>query len=379
MRFTASKSPLLAICLFPFRDDVTAPEAPDDPYTRVGTVVWARLAAHIEGKPDPGNGALADAEAARVDLLYAIGKRWLADHRAHIASPRCEVKYGWSPSKDTARELPKTYDENGRENLRDYASLVDDEKAGSTDFEYLEDALLVVEDIKTGHTPLAQYLPQIKTLALFAARSRGVRRVKAVLTKFHDDAPPESISVILDGFALDAVAEDLRNRLAAVNDGEPIPGAHCTEMFCPARLACPAVPTLIGELIPADALVKLPKFSHAFISHDHDAKMLELLRLIKKAGEDMKAVIERRTPDDGVKLEDGRWLGEGTHPETSWSKERLMAKARELLAEKGLTDEQIDVELEPCRTTFAKSGGLRVTKGPPKKAALPKKKDDVAA
>lgn len=373
MRFTASKSPLLTICLYPFRDDVTAPEAPDDPYTRVGTVVWARLASVIDGKADPGNGELPEAEAARVDLLFAIGKRWLADHRAHITSPRCEIKYGWSPSRDQARELPKTYDEKGRENLRDYASLVDDEIAGSTDLEYLEDGLLVVEDIKTGYTPLAQYAPQIRTLALFAARARGARRVKAVLTKFHDDKLPESISVTLDAFALDAIAQDLRTRREATAAAEPVPGAHCTEMFCPARLACPAVPTLIGELVPADALVRLPKFSHAFISHDHDARMLDLLRLIKKAAEDMKTVIENRTPEAGVQLADGRWLGEGTHPETSWSKERLMAKARDLLSKQGLTDEQIDVELEPCRTTFAKSGGLKVTKGPPKKAALPAK------
>lgn len=358
MRFTASKSALLATCMFPFRTDVTAPEAPSDPAAQIGTVVWARLAAHVEGNDDPGNDeTLAPADAERANAILVIGRRFLETSRADIRDPRCEVKYAWSPSKDVARQLPPT------EALRDYSAAEGDEVCGSTDLEFISaDGVLVVEDYKTGFTPLVQYIPQIRTLALFAARARGVRKVRAVLTKLYEDRPADSITMTLDGFALDAIAEDLRNRLAAANESEPIPGPHCTEMFCPARLVCPVATSAIAELVPADERRHLPVFSHTFVSHDNDALMLVFLRLIEKTADDMKKQIKVRTPKDGVVLADGRVLREGFHSETKWSQEQLIAKARELGAKAGLADEDIDRELEACRYSFTKSEGLKVVK-----------------
>ena len=375
MKFSASKSPLLTICMYPFRPELVAPEAPSDPAAQIGTVAWARLAAHIEGAADPGNGEeLSLDDAAKVDAIVAIGKVWLERERASMRAPKCEVKYAWSPSKDAARELPKT------SSLRDYSNAKADEVCGSTDLEYLaDDEVLTVEDCKTGFTPLVNYVPQIRTLGLFVARSRGVRKIRVILTKLYEDRPPESIVSILDGFALDAIAEDLRNRLAAAPASEPIPGGHCTEMFCPARLVCPAVPALIAELVPADALVKGPKFSHTFISHDHDARMLDFCRLLKKAADDMKKQIELRTPQAGVQLGDGRWLGEGTHYETKFSEAQLKAKIRELGEAAKLDDEAIDLAIDSCSYRYEKSGGYKVTKGPPKRVnALPSKKTEAA-
>lgn len=379
MRFSASKSPLLGVCLYSFRDDVTAPEAPGGRAATVGTIAWARAAAVLEGKLDPGNGELDDepsdadedampsATAEEIDSYFRAALRWI-EQRSPDKGRRCEVKYGWSPSRDTARELPKTYDENGRENLRDYSSLIDDERAGSVDLEYVDgDGMLVIEDIKTGHTPLAQYLPQIRTLGLFAARCRRVRRVKVVLTKLYVDKPHESISHILDGFALDAIAEDLRLRLAAAKDAEPVPGPHCTEMFCPARLVCPAVQVLVGELVPADALVKGPRISHEFVSHDHDAEMLSFIRVVEKTAKDLKSIIKKRTPADGVRLASGMLLREGFHAESKLSQSAIVAKAKELGSRAGLTDEMVDQELATCMVTYQKSEGLRVTKGAPKR------------
>lgn len=370
MKFSASKSPLLTICMFPFRPEIIAPEAPSDPAAQIGTVAWARLTAHIEGGDDPGNGEeLSLDDSAKVDAIVAIGKVWLERDRATIRGPKCEVKYAWSPSKDVARELPKT------DSLRDYSDAKGDEVCGSTDLEYLaEDDVLTVEDCKTGYTPLVNYIPQIRTLGLFVARTRGVRKIRIILTKIYEDRPPESLVSMLDGFALDAIAEDLRNRLAASPISEPIPGAHCTEMFCPARLVCPAVPTMIAELIPADALVKQPKFSHTFVSHDHDARMLEFCRLLEKAADDMKKQIKKRTPQAGVQLGDGRWLGEGTHYETKFSEAQLKAKIRELGEMAKLDEEAIDLALDTCTYRYEKSGGYKVTKGPPKRVgALPPK------
>lgn len=367
MRFSASSSPLLTICQYPFRPDLDAPEADAGSAARIGTIAWARVAAHVERRPDPGNGeGLTETEIADIEAHYQTGLAWATKRRR--AATRCEIMYAWSPSKDEARELPRS------DKLRDYyhdascppdctRHCIGDEKPGSVDLvDFDMDGVLVVEDIKTGHTALEQYVPQIRTLGLFAARAAKVRKVRLRLVKLYKDRELDTWEQTLDGFTLDAIAADLRARLEAAATAEPNPGSWCTEMFCKARLVCPAVQAVVSELIPADALVKAPKLSHHFVSVDHDARMLDFLRLVEKWAKDMKDQIKKRTPAEGAVLEDGRVLREGFHDETKWSQEQLISKARELGVKAGLTDEQIDQELDACRYTFKKSEGLKVTK-----------------
>lgn len=368
MRFSASKSPLLAICMYPFRSDVNAPEAASSKEATVGTVAWARVAAHIEGQADPGNGELAPDEAASCDEYYRAGLAW-AKGKVRLGW-RCEIKFAWSPSRDEARELPPSKD------LRDYYHRPDcppdcvahcngDEVAGSTDLVYFDaEGILVVDDVKTGFTALAQYIPQIRSLGMMAARRFDVRMVRVRLIKLHKDKAAEEWEDILDAFAIDGIAEDLKTRLAAAEGADPVPGSHCTELFCPARLVCPEVPALVAELLPAEALVKAPKFSHVFISHDHDARMLDFARLVEKWADDLKKLIKERTPAVGVVLEDGRILREGFHEEVKWRQEALIGKVKELADRLGLTDEDTDRELELCRAKFQKSEGLKVVKAP---------------
>lgn len=362
MRFTASSSPLLAVCAFPFNPDLDVPEADSGSVAKVGTVAWARAAAALERRPDPGNGeGLTPEESNDVDAYYATMLVW-AEKRRRVGT-RCEIAYAWSPSTDKARELPPTYDEQGNRKLRDYSDAKGDEVCGSTDLEDWDmDNTLLIEDGKTGYTPLIQYVPQIRTLAMFAARKKRVRKARARLVKFYKDREPDFWEETLDGFALDAIAEDLRTRLAAAKTAEPNPGAWCTEMFCKARLVCPAVQAAVVELVPADALVRMPKLSHEFISHDHDARMLDFLRLVEKWAKDMKDQIKKRTPKDGAMLDDGRILREGFHKETKWNQTDLITKAREFGVRAGLTDEQVDRELDACRYTYDKSEGLKVVK-----------------
>jgi hypothetical protein len=367
VRFTLSRSPLLTLCAYAFRPEVTAPEAEPGPSAKIGTVAWARAVAHIDGRDDPGNGDLTPSEGADADAYYAAALRWMKDRKR--LGWTCETAFAWSPSRDEARVLPKSTE------LRDYSDAKGDEVCGSTDLTYFDsDGVLCVEDVKTGVTPLSQYVPQISNLGMVAARAYNVRRVRIRLVKLRKDEPHEEWTRELDGFSLDALAEELRERLAAVATSEPQPGPHCSDMWCPARLACPAVPAAIAELVPADALAKRPRFSHEFVSHDNDAALLDFLRLVEKASEDLRKVIRARTPKEGAVLGDGRILREGFHDETRWRQESLIAKARELGARAGLSDEDVDRELEDCRYSFAKSEGLKVTK--PK--ALPKAKDSAA-
>jgi hypothetical protein len=356
LKFTLSKSPLLAVCSFAFRGDVTAPEAEPGPSAKIGTVAWARAVAFIEGREDPGNGDLTPSEARDADEYYVAALRWM-DGRKRVGW-MCETKFAWSPSRDEARTL----EEKG---ARDYSGAKDDEVCGSTDLTHFDgDGVLCVEDVKTGVTPIVQYIPQIANLGMVAARAYKVRRVRLRLVKLKKDAPREEWTAELDGFSLDALAEELRERLAAVATSEPKPGAHCADMWCPARLACPAVPAAIAELVPVDALLSRPKFSHEFVSHDNDAALLNFLRLVEKACDDMKRVIRGRTPEAGAVLSDGRILREGFHDETRWRQEALIAKARDLGKRAGLADEDVDRELEDCRYTYRKSQGLKAVKAP---------------
>ncbi len=367
MRFSLSKSPLLTVCGFAFRPEVTAPEAEPGPSAKIGTVAWARAVAFIEGREDPGNDGLTPAEARDADEYYAAALRWLEGQRRD--GWLCEVAVAWSPSRDEARILPKSKE------LRDYSDARGDEVCGSIDLIYVDgDGILNVVDGKTGVTPLAQYVAQVANLGMVAARAHNVRRVRIRLVKFKKGEPHEEWSRELDGFSIDALAEELKERLAAVATSEPKPGPHCSDMWCPARLACPAVPAAIAELVPADALTTRPKFSHEFVSHDNDARLLDFLRLVEKSCDDLKSVIRTRTPKEGAVLSDGRILREGFHDETRWRQEALIAKARDLAKRAGLTDEDIDRELEDCRYTYKKSQGLKVVKAP----KLPAKKEAAA-
>jgi hypothetical protein len=373
MRWSASKSALLALCGFPYRADVTAPEADSGPAATIGTVAWARVAAFIEGKADPGNGVLEGDIARDVDEYYVAGVRWATDRKR--IGWRCEVMFAWSPSKDEARELPAS------KVLRDYEHTADcaadcvlhcngDEKPGSTDLVYFDsDGILNVDDVKTGVTPLANYIPQIRTLGMMAARAHHVRRVRVRLIKLYKDKLHDEWFDELDGFALDAIAEERCAELKAAETAEPNPGSHCTELWCPARLVCPEVGVAIAELVPAEALVKRPKWSHEFVSHDNDAALLDFVRLVDKATEDLRKVIKKRTPPGGVILADGRLLREGFHDESRFRQESLIGKLRELGAKAGLADEDIEKALEDCKYSFSKSEGLKVVKITKAKAA----------
>lgn len=372
-RFSASKSGLLAACGYPFRDDVNAPDTEPGSDARIGTVAWARVVAHIEGRPDPGNGeGLTPDEANDVDAYVAAGLTWAKEH-ARLGW-RCEVAFAWSPSGDTARQLPKS------DKLRDYyhdascppdciRHVNGDEQPGSTDVVTMADDAIEVIDVKTGVTPLEQYIPQVRTLAVMAARTYGVSRARVRLVKLHKDAPAEEWSDTLRRADLDAIAEELAGQLAAAQTAEPSPGPHCNGMWCPARVVCPVVPAAVEQLVPAEALVRLPAFSAKFISHDHDAQQLELLRLVEAAAKQLKDAIKKRTPAGGVVLADGRLLREGFHTESKWKQEALIAKVRELGVRMGLTDEQIDIALDECRYSFEKSEGLKVLKAPKGRAA----------
>lgn len=375
MRWSASKSALLSICAYPYRDDVTAPEADSGTDAKIGTIAWARVAAFIEGKDDPGNGELVGDDARNCDEYYVAGVNWAKDRRR--LGWRCEVMFAWSPSKDMARELPPST------KLRDYYHTPEchplcarhcngDEKPGSTDLVYFDsEGMLCVDDVKTGITPLVVYIPQIRTLGMMAARANGVRRVRVKLIKLYKDKPAEEWADELDGFAIDAIADERISQLAAVAKAKPVPGSHCTEMYCPARLACPEVPVAIAELMPAEALVKRPKWTHEFVSYDNDAALLEYLRLVEKACEDLYKLIKKRTPVVGAVLTDGRILREDFHDESRMRQDSLIAKLRELGTKAGLTDEDIDRTLEDCKYSFSKSQGLKVKK-PPKELKAPK-------
>lgn len=355
MDFTASRSPLLAICGYPFRPDVRVPDVEAGRDAAIGTVAWARVVAHAEGRDDPGNVDLTGEDAKDCDAYYAAGVAWLKGQPAR-AGWRYEVKFAWSPSRDVARELP-----SGGE-LRDYSAKEGDEVCGSTDIAYMGGDVACVDDIKTGVTPLVQYIPQIRTLGLFVSRAFRTSRVRVRLVKLYKDKPAEEWVEELRRADLDALAVERREQLERAKVAQPRPGSHCVDMFCPARVACPEVPVAVAQLVPADALVKTPKFSWEFVSHDHDAAQLEMLRLVGKAVDDLKKVIKQRTPPSGVMLSDGRFLREGFHEETRYREAELIATIRELGAHAGLTDEDIDRTLLKCTYTFQKSEGLKVTK-----------------
>lgn len=364
--FSASKSALLFACAYPFRPEVETDARAAGIPAVIGSAVQARITAIIRSEPLPDLPAeLQGQDRERAERLSLRAIEWTGKNIR--IGWRSEVKLAWSPSTDIARELPPSFDAEGKEILRDYSAAKGDEICGSTDVLTMAGDAVEVVDVKTGSTPLESYVPQVRTLTLMGARRFGVSRGRWRLVKIHEDAEAEEISGELDSFELDVIAGELAERRAAIATAEPNVGPACVDLYCDARVACPATTQAVAELVPAEALVR-----HAFRmttkveGPEHAAWMLDRVRLVESAAKAVKDAIKAAVPEGGWELPDGSRLVESTREMPRFDKHTATALLRQL----GATPEQI----KACWYTFTESAGLRVVggKASPKRASRKK-------
>lgn len=329
---TASKSGLLLVCQFPFREDVAIPaeeeEAPDAPSPRAR---GARVHFGIDtGEPVP------DAEQGYVDAARA----WLA----YRAQPdiRKEIAYDWDG--ETGSEIG-----SGRSayaNKRPTAIM-----AGTVDVVFdFEDEII---DWKTSERSALKSQAQLRTLAVMSGR----RTVGAVELRA-DGTYGEHCRETLDDWDLDDHADKLRAAIARVPNAEPTPGDHCSEEFCPLRGRCPAFTDAVGpvvaELVPAESLVRR-KITDPIVSEADAAETITILALLEswvdKKKDEAKAFV--RANGGQIRLD-----ASTVYREVNSSTSGIRAKEALALAERlGATPE--DIAALTYKNSFTKFQRMR--------------------
>lgn len=344
MSLSASKVGLLAHCRYWAR-----PDAPQDPYTTSdaadrGTRFHAAIAAFAL------TGQLVEwDEDITAEMTQAIP--WLQEQsRLWSGGPMLiEQAFGWDPRLDMACQY---------EVVTDRAYPADGLLHGTADVVFRTGREAFVADWKTGDGSSAG--PQMRALALMVARTFGCTTVHVAALEVTAAGVREVCCEELGEFELAAIAGDLAEQMAAIADAEPRPGPHCSELYCPARLACPAATAATAELvdvIPAESLVRRAPYrlTDPIETPEHAAWALDVLRLVSAQVDAIKDGIKARVPAEGWRLEDGRVLRE-TRSVTSYvDRDRAISLARQL----GATDQQLD----DCVRSYERSNGLRVVGG----------------
>lgn len=343
--FTISTAFVLMHCRYPFRDDVVMPpEAASDPDRDKGTAVHDTCAKYINGAERmqlPDESAFAAWTHAKAWIDANIKPTWVA-----------EPAYAWDPAADTARRL-------GIDIGRAYTIFgkLPYEKAGTCDVVSIEGDTGYVYEFGTGFD-VEHKVEQLRLQCAVVARAHNLTRVVGQLVKFRDDGAYPSPPVEFDDFALAAIAGEFAEYLSEVAGSEPQPGEHCQR--CNLAPVCPAAAGIVQAIIPAEALVR-HGWGLTISSADHAAWLLGHARLVAAAAEAVKDAVKAYVPKDGLVLEDGSTLIEGTRNMPRRDNKKLETLARTL----GATEEQI----AGCDYVAVESAGLKI-----KKPAKAKKK-----
>ena len=343
MRITASKVGLLFECQYVARDDAewiaTTSAAADR-----GTRFHRAIASHV------GTGTWTHAVAEDIMPLCEVAQAWVDSFGREALAP--EVAFAYDVASDTAERVElkgeRDYPQDGR--LWGTADLVAVSRMTRTGY---------VGDWKSGDGSKSQ--AQLRTLALMLSRVEGLESVTVEALEVSAEGVRHVCRETLDAFALDAHAGELAEALASVPDAAPKPGAHCGELYCPARATCPAGRGIIVDsIIPAASLVR-HRWEIEIRSPEHAVWLLEHAKLVEAAAKAVKDAVKASCPPEGWQLDDGSVLREGTRTMPRFSKESALSLLRQL----GATAEQI----EGLTYDATESSGLRVTKPGAKRRA----------
>lgn len=220
---------------------------------------------------------------------------------------RSEVKFAYDVSTGEGREI-------GRGSDRNYGSSRPFEICGTADaVGRLGDKLVIVDWKSYDSVTAAEANPQLKLLALAAARAYGVTQAQVVIVHLLHGTD----SADLDALDLDSFAEDVRDVLLEVvrvqhdmRNGRPVAfntGRQCR--YCPAFDACPKQKELMA-LVSNDTL-SLQVEQSIPISQDDEAAadMYELWKRIGMLHKRIGAALYARAADLPIPLRNGKVFG----------------------------------------------------------------------
>ena len=342
MRATASKVGLLGLCGWWARDD-----AEQDPF-RTSDAADRGNRFHSAIAAFEADGELREYDAD-IALEMTSAMTWLVERGIKREDIEVERALGWDFASDAGVVYHIEH--------RDYPN--DGLLHGTVDLiVWTSDRTIDLWDWKTGDGSSSG--PQLRALAMMAARAYGLTEVRIGALEVKASGVTIVCEETLDAFALDAVAGELAEHVTAVENAEPVPGSHCSDLYCPARLSCPlgnAATAELVDVIPADSLVRTKPFrlTDPIKTPEHAAWALDVLRLVVAKVDALKDEIKAKVPAEGWKLEDGRMLKETKALVSYVDKDMAVSLARRL----GATEQDV----ESCTKSFERSNGLRITGG----------------
>ncbi|MDO9016641.1 MAG: DUF2800 domain-containing protein [Deltaproteobacteria bacterium] len=214
-----------------------------------GTALHAYVEAEANGQP----GALARVPAAWREMARGLDVPAILEALGHDlfgdTEMRAEESFAWDPTRPyEGRSL-------GLSLNRDYSGATSGEFVGTADVVVVDRAadLVVVGDYKFGHgevTPAATN-PQLRALALYAARAHRVSQARVVVIRGREDGSCWLDAAEVSEIELERIAEtlaELAGRVVADALGHQTPpatpGAHCR--YCRAAVHCPEGPMALA-------------------------------------------------------------------------------------------------------------------------------------
>lgn len=229
--------------------------------------------------------------------LYEAWYAWWREFVPDGASILYEVPYAWDTTTWQARQLPS-------KGPRDYSDATWSEVTCTLDAVIRGvDGSVTVVDLKTGrrrHRPASEHA-QLAMGAMCVAGVTGAREVRVVLAKIQ----PGHVYVdeaTLDVLTLDTRALSLAAHVLAIDSAEPVPGTHCSALYCPAIAVCEGPRALAGR-VPELARA----LSVAIETEAHAAAALLAVKPLQAFVDELKrgAVAWAETHGGSVRMPDG--------------------------------------------------------------------------
>jgi hypothetical protein len=336
--FTISSAATLMACRYPFRPEVVMPpEAGEAAARDKGIAVHDCIAQYVN------TGEARELLDPKDHPTWACAKAWILDRwkNTWVAEPA----YAWDPVADTARflgvDIKREYEKHGK---------LPHEKGGTLDVCSVEGDEVYVYEFGTGFD-VEHKREQLRLQCAVAARAHGKSRAVGQLVRFSEEGAYPFVPVVLDEFAISATLGEFAEYLDEVDGSSPAPGDHCPR--CNLAPVCPAAAGIVQSIVPAAALVR-HQWGLTISDADHAAWLLNHARLVAAAAEAVKDAVKAYVPKDGLVLEDGSLLVEGTRNMPRRDNAKLETLARTL----GATEEQI----AGCDYVAVESSGLRIKK-----------------
>jgi len=293
---TASKMGLALNCCYPWNSGLEWPFGESSEAAKVGTLVHKIIELNIRnGQADRLGITRAHGLGHRFGDIEALTSHALEQVSLFSRDVEPEVSFYHCPS------MRKT----GRCDA--YASAPDGSLCGTADIVEVNGVPAFVADWKTGReVELARDSIQLRFLAFCIWQSEiEVERVRATIYHLQPEGMT-STEWCYDNDELDNFGEQLAALSERLNaTPAPMPGDHCTDLYCPLRTYCPATNKVLSTIIPDGE-----KLSIEIHDAKHAAWTLHRLAAVKDAISEIDGALRHWADQHGgIEREDGKVWG----------------------------------------------------------------------